>query len=195
VPLAGWWWRVLAWLIDWLILGVVSIVYSGFLPDYSTGLTAWQNDYLHALQSGSLSLPLPVDPQYAISWPLAIGEMASVGFTCVYVIVMLHFSGATLGQLVLGIRVVPVDKGLAPRRLAMPHILGRVLSWNILPAGLVIAGVLLIGSVPANRSIGMLCLMVSSIYIVVTALWAAWDPKRQGLHDKLARTQLIRPLR
>ena len=191
VPLAGWWWRVLAWFLDWLLLTLASFFYAGFTPDYTKGLTAWQNDYLQAFRAGSTAVPLPFDPQYAIAVPMAIGEAVSVGVACVYVIVMLHFTGATLGQLVLGIRVVPEGQGLAPRPLAMSHVIRRVLGWNVLPAGLLVAGILLVGN-GFNAFLGMLCILGGSMYSLLAALWAAWDPKRQGWHDKIAGTQLIR---
>jgi uncharacterized RDD family membrane protein YckC len=31
-----------------------------------------------------------------------------------------------------------------------------------------------------------------SIYSLLNSLWPAWDPRRQALHDKAARTNVVR---
>ena len=186
VPLAGWWWRVLATILDSLLLGIVAIAYVPLIPNLMSGLQAYMQDAMNAATSGSGVLPLITDPQYHLQSALLTMSLIELAVSCVYVALMLALAGATLGQMACGLRVVPVDVGLGPRRLPAYPVLMRIVFYTLLPTALSLA------SETSFAFAGMLA-TVGLLYTVLNVLWAAWDPKRQCIHDKIARTQMVRP--
>lgn len=83
-----------------------------------------------------------------------------------YEIVLIHLRGQTLGKMAVGIKVIQVEDGRPP-------------SWN--RASIRYALPALAGFIPVAG--GLLGLVVY--------LWLLWDPQRQGLHDKAARTIVV----
>ena len=196
VPLAGWWWRVLAACLDSLLLSIVGMVYAPLLlSDISASMTRWYNQIWQMVNSGDFNgtFPSPLDPAYGLATTIAIFSAVSLGVSIVYVFLMLRFIGGTLGQMACGLRVVPVDKGEAHHGLPVSCIIGRVIFYSLLPSGLYMINFLVLGSGNASLAgVGSLCATVGGLYWLINVLWAAWDAKRQCLHDKLARTQVVR---
>ncbi|MCL2652300.1 MAG: RDD family protein [Propionibacteriaceae bacterium] len=185
VPLAGWWWRVLAAVLDYVLLGVIAIFYLPLIPNLYSGMTAFVQDVMNATVSGA-ALPSFTDPIYHLQTALLTMGAVELGVACVYVAVMLGFAGATLGQMACGLRVVPVDHGTAPRRLPPFPIAMRLVFYTALPTALGFAAY-------TNLAIASMLSYVGLTYQIFNYLWAVWDPKRQCIHDKLARTQVVRP--
>jgi uncharacterized RDD family membrane protein YckC len=196
VPLSGWWWRVLASIIDSV---AIAIVVYGLLPVYApgliTGVTQWFND---VMSSNSGSVPSIYDAVYGVVSGMARVSAAELVVATVYVFIMLRFLGATLGQMACGLRVVPVDKGRAPRGLPVVSVVLRILFYQLITSVIsLISLIVMINQSPAMNSLASSGIMgplseIASIYTVVNVLWALWDKKRQCLHDKIARTQVIR---
>jgi len=186
VPLAGWWWRVLAAILDSVILGVIAIFYLPLIPNLFSGMTAWVQDAMNAALSGATTMPSYTDPAYHLQSALLTMGLAELAVACVYVALMLGFAGATLGQMACGLRVVPVDHGNAARRLPPYHVVMRLLFYTALPAALSYSGYTGLAIAGTLSSIAL-------TYQVLNYLWALWDPKSQCIHDKLARTQVVRP--
>jgi len=186
VPVAGWWWRVLAALLDGLLLGVIAILYAPLIPNLYSGMMAWFQDAMNAAMNGATALPAFTDPSYHLEGALLTFMLVELAVACVYVALMLGFAGATLGQMACGLRVVPVDHGTAPRRLPAYPIVMRLVFYTLVPEVLSMAGYTTLAMA------GMLS-MIGLLYSLVNVLWGAWDPKRQCIHDKIARTQVVRP--
>ena len=202
VPLAGWWWRVLAAIIDSLALGVVG---SMLVPIYggkaATGAMDWLHDLMNAATSGSDTVPSPFDPTYGIGAAMITNSIVSLVLAVVYAFLMLTFVGATLGQLACGLRVVPVDKGLAPRRVPLYSVIMRIVFYTLIPAGAALISLVVMSGNTAPITVGTagvglggLSLLTSlvGLYQLLNVLWPLWDHKRQCLHDKIARTQVVR---
>ena len=85
----------------------------------------------------------------------------------VYNVLFTKLRGQTLGKMAVGVKVVQIYDGSLP-------------TWG--NAGLRWALPTIVGLVPFYGSIGVLL-----IY-----LWMFWDPNKQGLHDKLAKTIVLR---
>jgi uncharacterized RDD family membrane protein YckC len=131
---AGFWVRVLAFLVDGIVIGlVVSALSVG-----QAGVVTWD----HALQ--------------ITTWRNFIDTAASfVYFTLLWSTVG---GGRTVGMRLLGLRVVGPD--------GQPITYGTaVLRW-----------------------IGML---VSAAVILLGFIWVAFDPRKQGWHDKIATTFVV----
>lgn len=166
VPLAGWWWRVLAALIDGVLLNVLgSVLTMPLAGSYTAGIDQWVNDYLNAIEAGG-SVPLPWEAQYDLMGPLILVTVANMVIAVVYSVVLLYLKGGTIGMLATGLRVVPT--GLGRQHTSLPvvtavirTVLYQVFSF-LLPIGL------------------------------INVLLPLMNAKRQTLHDIIARTQVVK---
>ncbi|MGH3456634.1 RDD family protein [Aeromicrobium sp.] len=191
-PLAGWWWRVLAFVIDSFITGFVAGFASlpGYIqiqrdltpvierfveevernPEQQPNLTGFYaefyGEYLDALQANWFWLVVP-----------------TVLITTVYWAFFLRWKGATPGKLMLGLRVRLRDE---PGTLPWWSIVTRIgIQFGVLWA--VSAVALATGSVALLGFTGVFFLIW-----LIDPLWAVWDQNRQTLHDKLARTNVVK---
>jgi uncharacterized RDD family membrane protein YckC len=169
VPLASWWWRVLAVLIDNLITTaiVTVITYPVWRSLYAT-LVSYFDAVMDAQRSGgppptlnAADLISGSSQLILTSVTLAVGMLYHVGF--------LRWKSATPGKLLCGLRVVPVDRGRDPGPLAWSSVCIRAGVW-VLPA--------------INSFLSLITL--------VDVLFPLWHPKRQALHDMAAKTQVVR---
>ena len=170
VPLSGWWWRVLAAVIDNLLLSTVVTILAAplWLPVYEA-FRAYVEAILAAQRTG---VPPPVvDPSqlFPVRAQLLLTSL-TVGLGLVYHVLFLRWKGATLGKLACGLRVVPVDRGRHRGGLSWRAAVIRAAIW-VLP--------------------GISALL--ALFTLVDALFPLWQPKRQALHDLAAQTQVVRP--
>lgn len=188
-PLAGWWWRVLAQVIDGTILSVVANVIvlpvqiqmqrelmgtmddlvreaeqnPGQTPDFNQMF----DTYADVLQENAFWLTVPA---------IAFGLLYMAGF--------LRWKGGTPGKLMLGMRVRLRER---PGTLPWSAIAARLALQLAVPSILVVAGITS-GSLPLVA----LGFALGQLIYLADVLWASWDDKRQALHDKLARTNVVR---
>lgn len=190
VPLAGWWWRVLAYIVDGVVVSIPNAILTlpaqismqqqmqdlmrqleadtanGQVPDYG----AFFSDYLAIFRDHALWLFLP----------------GAILFTA-YFAVMWRWRGATVGQLVCGLQVRPLA---SPGRPTVPAVLVRVGILYLLPTALMVAGM-----VSGSWAVLGLVYAVAVLFQLVNVLWPLWDRRRQALHDKAAGTVVVRPAR
>ena len=169
-PLAGWWHRVGAYLIDQVIRGVITMVVG--LPSVLRLARAYA-DYFGAARSGTaqgLTVPakLAAETAGATAWlgliALVVGFLYTVGF--------LKWRQATPGKLLVGLRV-------RRREVAGPLPWSTVLlRWVGQYWGSLLFLVPVLGA--AVR-----------LYPLIDDLWPLWDDKRQALHDKVAGTNVV----
>ncbi|WP_192498791.1 RDD family protein [Ornithinimicrobium pratense] len=165
-PLAGWWHRVLARLIDGILLGIVGflVVMPLAAPDFTDNLGTWMDDVLTTAQAGSTMAPtMPA----GLESDLFRITMASLIFGLVYEIGMVHLFGGTVGKLITGLRVRLRETPGNPT-LGAAAIRGAI--YQLLP------------QIP----------YLGWIATLLNYLWPLWDPKRQALHDKAAKTNVVR---
>lgn len=141
---AGFWIRVVAAIIDGIIIGViggvVQIIIGGFGAAISSTGTVENSGVLAGLFS--------------------LGFFLSLGVQIAYYVGMTGAKGATLGKMIFGLKVVDtngqkIDYGKA----ALREIIGK---W------------------------------VSGLVFGLGYLWVAFDPKKQGWHDKIAGTLVVK---
>jgi uncharacterized RDD family membrane protein YckC len=169
VPLAGWWWRALAGLLDAVLVGTVSGLLT--LPFYRDLLDALRTFYVATLRAAQTGGPVPATPNFAAMMTgsdqlLVMRVTFAIGMA--YHLPFLRARGATLGLLACRLRVVPVDEGQSNARLTWSCVVVRALLW-VLP--------------------GALSLRILTVADVLLPLW---HPRRQTLHDLAARTQVVR---
>ncbi len=186
-PLAGWWWRVLAFVLDGIVLGVATSivgipaqmrvqedlepVFSDLerqieLSPESVDLGAFVTDCVDVLQENAVWLVAP-----------------SAILTVLYWVAFLRWKGGTPGKLMLRMRVRLHDR---PGTLPWASILARLLVqfgvvWTAFVVALVTASVVMF-------AVATLVALV----MLIDPLWASWDGRRQTLHDKLAGTTVVR---
>jgi len=163
--LAEWWRRLLARLIDGLILGVI------FSPFW---ISPWSN-FFRTVQNINNQYP---DGGSVASKALATAEVHFFGKIIVvllgfYVVAFLydwiqHWQwGQTIGKRALGTRVVRDDGN--PNLGAGPA-----------------------GGRAAIYAFAPLIPVVGSLFELLNELWLTWDPRRQCLHDKAAHTVVVK---
>jgi uncharacterized RDD family membrane protein YckC len=169
VRLAGWWWRVLASLVDGLVVTLlVTLATLSLLLPMLERLSAYFAEVVTAAQSG-LPQP-PLDPQSVLSsGDQLLLALASVGITFVYHFAFLRWRAATPGKLLCGLRVVPVDQGRVEGGLPAQTAAVRAIVW----------------AAPGLNTLLML-------FQLADVLFPLWHPRRQAIHDLLARTQVVR---
>lgn len=168
VPLAGWWWRVLATVIDGLILSIVGAIV--LAPIYLRLVRAMSDAFSAIVRAAQTGQPPPqLNPTDLLSSndQLAITSV-TLALQMIYLVIFLRWKAATPGKLVCGLRVVPVDAGLARGPLPWPVVVLRSAIW-VLPGAFGVLG--------AVR--------------LIDALFPLWQPKRQALHDLAAHTQVV----
>lgn len=170
--LAGWWLRLLARIIDGLLIGVVvgSIGLFIIFSDLRQRIENWIDDIVRAVDSGGSEMPeLPTDILIDLGYLSAIIAVSAL----IYETVLTSLFGGTLGKLMVGIRVrlrdEPGNPGWGPSAV-------RALVWN---------GPGLLSLVPV---IGNL----TGIFNLLNGLWPLWDDKKQSISDKVAKTNVVR---
>jgi uncharacterized RDD family membrane protein YckC len=152
-PLAAWWQRLVAIIIDGLILGVPHSILVAIIVGSGSG-----------------------NGLYLTHWRASLVLLAIV-----FVVIDLAYfallngseNGQTVGQMALGIAVRDEATGgrIDPVRAGL-----RIL---VLYPGIVIGWLPVIG-------------VIASLYTLVAALSPLWDRRRQGFHDKVAHTDVIK---
>ena len=172
--LSGWWRRYGAVLIDGLILQVAVIAFSWrFLRQIYD--TVYQYAQLAAAAQQNGSIPPPTDElasQLGSSYQGVVVVSVLVGLA--YNVGFLKAFSATPGKMLLGIEVRLRER---PGPLPWGTILLRYLTtrlWIVLAFA------------------GLLGWLLSFAFYLLDNLWPVWDGHRQALHDKVARTNVVR---
>ncbi len=164
--LAEWWQRLLARLIDVL---VVSAIVS---PAYVVLLIAW----VHKIENIISKYPASGPPPPAAALDNAVFSFYGILLLILAATALITFGydwlqhglwGATLGKRALGTRVVTAG---TRSRISGGAACGRAAVYGLVP-GVPLAG---------------------GLFALLNELWLLWDPQRQCLHDKAARTVVIK---
>jgi uncharacterized RDD family membrane protein YckC len=188
VPLAGWWWRVLSVVLDSFVTGIVGVILT--LTVFSSTIdkmTASLLNLMQKVQANPQMSTTQVSNELTVAIDAVMGDfvvmsLVMAGVALVYATVMLIVAGGTIGQLICGMRVVPTDEGRRTKYGLKPgQALVRAFGYSVVSGGLS-------SSIQFVPILGFLWPILG----LVNLLWPLWDPKRQCLHDKLARTQVVR---
>lgn len=96
---AGWWWRLLAYILDAFILSVpVSLLQNRFLLPAMDAYTDW----LIAISQGGPIPPFPPELLNALLWSTLLSAVVWIAYRTV----MVGWKGASAGQLICGMRVI-----------------------------------------------------------------------------------------
>jgi uncharacterized RDD family membrane protein YckC len=169
-PLAGYWQRVGAYIIDGIIQFVLLMLLGGWLA--FKGFEPVWDEFVAAMESGdSAAFDTITADNLNLGYILAFGIVAAV-ITFAYSVFFLSRTGATPGKMALGISV---------RRRDRPGVLsvGDAAKRTSLQAALsLLSNIPLLGN-------------LFSLVALADLLWPAWDQRKQALHDKIAGTNVV----
>lgn len=173
VRLAGWWQRVGASLIDGLILLLVGGVLT--FPLWRHVISDFGDFLDKAMAASRNGTPPPSSASFQRSLVGAVLPIAliNLGVNLVYTVGFLRWKQATPGKLVMGLRVRLRERPELP----LPTILVRWAVQSAVPG--------LVGLIPL---IGTL----TTLFRLLDDLWPLWDTTKQALHDKVAKTNVVR---
>lgn len=174
-PLAGWWHRVGASLLDSLILlPLVVLVALPWIRELVDVYGAYFDDLFADLEAGRTTTRADADElQDRVAGATAKIAVTGLVLGFVYHVGFLMWRQATPGKLITGLRVrLREQPGPMPLRTVLLRWLGQF-------------GVGIAGLVPYVGGL-------TGIYSLLDALWPLWDGKRQAIHDKVAGTNVVR---
>ncbi len=172
-PLSGWWRRAGAVLLDGVLTSTVGVVLGW--PWLSRIGSAYAEFMHQAVGSAGAGAPMPDTSALsaAIGGPLLMLALVFFAVQLVYGVGFLKAFAATPGKMAFGLRVRLRER---PGPLSWGTVLARWFTHN---AASVVALVPVVG-------------LLASVFGLLDVLWPLWDGKRQALHDKVARTNVVR---
>jgi len=173
-PLAGWWSRVWAVLIDGLILLPVFVLITvPFWGDIGDAFSSYWDDVRDSVDNGSSS-PSAWQLQRDLLGPLIAIALLGGLVNFVYNVGFVLWKQATPGKLLLGLRIRLRE---TPGRMPFTTVLVR---WATQYGPTYV-----IGSIPF---VGY----VASLYATADALWPLGNRNKQAIHDLAAKTNVVR---
>ena len=172
--LAGWWSRVVAYLLDGIIVGLATVLVAfPWMTRIGDAYGDFISQAMDAAESGSSQVPDQGQLMSDIAGPLLIVSLIGLVISFAYHASFLRWKAATPGKLALGLRVRLRE---TPGPLAWGTIVKRWLGQF---------GYAILSIVPILGSI-------VSLYPLIDGLWPLWDSRKQALHDKIAATNVVR---
>ncbi len=171
--LAGWWHRVGAYLLDVVLLVVLSsLVAFPFTRRLLVAYGDFLSETMRAVEAGG-DPPSQSALLADVAGPLAGFALVALLVSLVYHVTFLKTLAATPGKLATGLRVRLREQ---PGPLSWRTVLTRWAGQNV---GSLVALVPVLG-------------FLGQLYPLVDGLWPLRDAHKQALHDKLARTNVVR---
>jgi uncharacterized RDD family membrane protein YckC len=160
-PLAGWWLRVLARLLDGLFTTLLALPLTGwFYYNYVVGFVDWSNNLASQTAAGTAPI-LELPPSDVLEYAM-VASFIGLAVSAAYEVFFLRRSGATPGKKIVGISVRLRDQAGPP---PLSAILGRTVCYF---------GFQLVG-----------------VVTLIDVLWPLWDVKKQAIHDKVVGTNVV----
>jgi uncharacterized RDD family membrane protein YckC len=163
VPLASWGRRFGAWIIDGIVIAVISgVLINLFVPSYSQMI----DDVTRAIEGNNAQAMNTIIGE-SVGTVFLVGLLSYL-IASIYAMAFWMTTAQTIGKMALRISVRradrpgPLDVGTAVRRRLLQLL-------SIIPG---VSG-------------------LYSIVMLLDGLWPLWDEKRQTLHDKIASTQVV----
>lgn len=162
--LAGFWWRVLASILDSLILALpLTFVQNLILgPNVMNAFEVWLTDWLDRQVRGETEIPAIPQP---IVQAFGLVVVVTMILWILYRTIMVALRGATLGQSITGLQVVPDGSPL-----------GTIPGWGT----------------SAIRAVTAVVFQQIPLVGLADPLTMLFTSKKQTLHDLIARTVVIK---
>lgn len=170
---SGWGRRAGAFLIDWVIRLVLTLLAAWpWVTEVASAYTRFFEETMDAARRGAA----PPDQMALMSdllGPMLVVSLIGLGVNFVYNVAFWKWRAATPGKMALGLRIRLRER---PGPLSWGTVLLRWVGqyWYSLLSLIPVVG------------------FVAGLYPLLNYLWPLWDDKNQALHDKVARTNVVR---
>ena len=186
--------RVLAFLIDLLLLSIICSLITMFVPvnDTATKLYEEQNRVLEGYVDGSVSMEeyvnQMVDLGYDISRQTVIVSIVTIVISLLYYVVYpCYNNGQTFGKKLMKIKI----KKTNDTELSMNDLLIRSMINNSILVNIINVILVLFLSKDLYLSMSSLLSSVQSLVLIISLIMIAFTKNAQGLHDKVVHTEVV----
>ena len=186
--------RVLAFLIDLVLLSMITSLITMFIPmnDTATKLYEEQNRVLEDYVAGNVPMEeyvnQMIDLGYDISKQIVIISIVGVVISLLYYVVYpCYNNGQTFGKKLMKIRIKKTnDKDLSMNDLLIRSMVNNSILLNIICIALV-----LFLSKDLYLTTTSLFSGIQYLVMIISVIMIAFTKNAQGLHDKLAKTEVV----
>lgn len=186
--------RVLAFLIDLLLLSIICSLITMFVPvnDTATKLYEEQNRVLEGYVDGSVSMEeyvnQMVDLGYDISRQTVIVSIVTIVISLLYYVVYpCYNNGQTLGKKLMKIKI----KKTNDTELSMNDLLIRSMINNSILVNIINVILVLFLSKNLYLSTSSLVSFIQYLVLIISLIMIAFTKNAQGLHDKVCKTEVV----
>ena len=186
--------RVLAFLIDLVLISMITSLITMFVPvnDTATKLYEEQNRVLEGYVEGTVSMEeyvnQMVDLSYDISRQTVIVSIVTIVISLLYYVVYpCYNNGQTFGKKLMKIRI----KKTNDKELSMNDLLIRSMINNSILVNIINVILVLFLSKNIFLSASSLVSSIQYIVLIISLIMIAFTKNAQGLHDKVAKTEVV----
>ena len=186
--------RILAFLIDLVLISVITSFITVFVPvnDTATKLYEEQNKVLEDYVEGSVSMEeyvnQMVDLSYDISKQTVIVSIVTIVITLLYYVVYpCYNNGQTLGKKLMKIKIKKIDES----DLSMNDLLIRGMVNNSILVNIVNVIFVLFLSKNIFLSASSLVSVIQYLVLIISLIMIAFTRNARGLHDLAAKTEVV----
>lgn len=186
--------RVLAFLIDLVLLSIICSLITMFVPvnDTATKLYDEQNRVLEGYVDGSVSMEeyvnQMVDLGYDISRQTVIVSIVTIVISLLYYVVYpCYNNGQTLGKKLMKIKI----KKTNDTELSMNDLLIRSMINNSILVNIINVILVLFLSKNLYLSTSSLVSFIQYLVLIISLIMIAFTNNAQGLHDKVCKTEVV----
>ena len=186
--------RVLAFLIDLLLLSIITSLITMFIPinDTATKLYEEQNKVLEGYVEGTVPMEEYVnqiiDLGYDISKQTVIISIVSIVISLLYYVVYpCYNNGQTFGKKLMKIKI----KKTNDKELSMNDLLIRSMINNSILVNIITIALVLFLSKDLYLSTSSLVSFIQYLVLIISLIMIAFTKNAQGLHDKVCKTEVV----
>ena len=186
--------RILAFLIDLVLLSMITSLITMFIPvnDTATKLYEEQNRVLEGYVDGTVSMEeyvnQMVDLSYDISKQTVIVSIVTIVITLLYYVVYpCYNNGQTLGKKLMKIKIKKIDES----DLSMNDLLIRSMINNSILVNIITIALVLFLSKDLYLSTSSLLSSIQYLVLIISLIMIAFTKNAQGIHDKIVKTEVV----
>ena len=186
--------RVLAFLIDLVLISIITSLITMFVPvnDTATKLYEEQNRVLEGYVEGTVSMEeyvnQMVDLSYDISRQTVIVSIVTIVISLLYYVVYpCYNNGQTFGKKLMKIKI----KKTNDTELSMNDLLIRGMINNSILVNIINVILVLFLSKNIFLSASSLVSSIQYIVLIISLIMIAFTKNAQGLHDKVSKTEVV----
>ena len=186
--------RVLAFLIDLVLLSMITSLITMFIPmnDTATKLYEEQNSVLEDYVAGNVPMEeyvnQMIDLGYDISKQTVIISIVTIVISLLYYVVYpCYNNGQTFGKKLMKIKI----KKTNDKELSMNDLLIRSMINNSILVNIITIALVLFLSKDLYLSTSSLVGVIQYIVLIISLIMIAFTKNAQGLHDKVVHTEVV----